>query len=172
MNNSGEDIFVSRDGMLHYLHKNDNVKKNLIVNIGELLQNAVKLNEVYRGKENNTSSVYFNEFELDDDKYICRFVVYDKILKNAIPAKLHAASENLLNNKRKNSVQAAYQQNVEKTQLIRVPSKVCIKELLNDVNCSFSYKNDLPLETFYKINNNYSAYADDLKGNKYSFGTS
>ena len=171
VNNNGENILVSREGMKHLVKGGDNVKKNLIVNIGELLQDAVKINEVYRGKENNTSGVYFNEFELDGDKYICRFVVYDKILKTANPARLHAANEQLLNNKRRNSVQAAYQQNVEKTQLIRIPSKVSKKELIDDVNNSF-YKNDLPLDTIYKFNSNYIEQPQDLKGHKYSFGTS
>lgn len=47
-----------------------------------------------------------------------------------------------------------------------------VNDFLRDVNDISEYKNDLPLDVYYKLNEKYLSAPYDLEGHKYSFGTS
>lgn len=63
---------------------------NAIVNTGELLKTAVKVNEAYRDGKN--SSIYFNEYIQDGNRYVIRFVVLDGVLSNTSLSQLYSLS--------------------------------------------------------------------------------
>lgn len=43
-------------------------------------------------------------------------------------------------------------------------SKISLENLLNDVNKTNNFKNDLPLDVYYKFNDSYKSKAQDSRG--------
>ena len=161
--NNGEEIKVSRSGLIHSKSKASNDRKNLIINTGELLTNAIKVNEVVRNGK--TSSVYFNEYVQDGNKYICRFIVNDDVLSDVIHKKLYAPSQYPIEKGRNSATGAP-------TSPFRIPSNISVKQMLEDVNSTSMIKRDLPLDVYYRFNDEYVAEGRDLEGYKYSIGES
>lgn len=161
--NNGEEIRVSRSGLIHSKSKASNDRKNLIINTGELLSNAIKVNEVVRNGK--TSSVYFNEYVQDGNRYICRFIVNDDVLSDVIHKKLYAPSQYAIEKGRNSATGAPMSP-------FRIPSNISVKQMLEDVNSTSMIKRDLPLDVYYRFNDEYVAEARDLEGYKYSVGQS
>lgn len=154
--NNGEEIIINRSGLLHTkTGKYTNERLNAIVNTGELLKTAVKVNEAYRDGKN--SSIYFNEYIQDGNQYVIRFVVLDGVLSNASLSQLYS-----LSNKKVARLQG---------QSPFGATAISIDDLLRDVNSINDFKNSLPLNVIYQFNSNYKMTNRDLEGVKYSAGT-
>lgn len=163
--NNDETIRVNQKGLFHKKYKKtlSNLRKNVIINAGQLLNDSVKINEVYR--DGKTSNVYFTKYYQNGNPYIARFVVVNNELNGIDSFTLYSLSTEKGRFKRLAGANNSYTKWGSSYNSSRF-------DLLLDVNSISTYKNDLPLDVFYKLNDNYLSSDKDLKGHKYSFGTS
>ncbi len=163
--NNGDKIRVNKTGLLHrkYNDKLSNRRLNVIVNAGELLQDAIKINEVYR--DGKTSNIYFSKYYQDGNPYVARFVVVNNELNNIDNFRLYSLSTRKGSSRRPARANSSFSG-------VGASSMESVNDFLRDVNDILEYKNDLPLDVYYRLNEKYLSTPYDLEGHKYSFGTS
>lgn len=166
--NNDETIRVNQKGLFHKKYKKplSNLRKNVIINAGQLLSDSVKINEVYR--DGKTSNVYFTKYYQNGNPYIARFVVENDTLKDLDNYKLYSMSTQDV--KRGSSSREKRTNNFSYG--VGTSSTESIQDLLQENNSISIYKNDLPLDVYYKFNDEYQSQKKDQEGHKYSFGTS
>lgn len=146
-------ILVNRQGLTHSKSKLSNDKRNTILYSAILLSNAVKLNEGFR--DGKYSSVLFNEFYMNDELYVARFIVFDNDLIEIESFRLSSLGVN------KNGGRPVIN-------TMTTISTISIKQLLEDVNLIEGYRNSLPLDVLHKLNGKqYCVKYTDIDGLKY-----
>ena len=163
VNNSNNKVIrVNKRGLLHTKNgRLSNERLNAVINAGELLKNAVKVNEISRNGTN--SEVYFSKYFQDGKPYIVRFVLNNDDGKNYLS--LYSFSI------RKGSLSISARANSSPSE-VQTSFKQSINDFIEEVNEIESYRNDLPLDAYYKLNKQYVNTPIDLEGHKYSIGQS
>ncbi len=162
------EVLVTKKGLIHSKNKIFRNKKNLLNvhnNFVEIFKNAVKLNEATR--DNKHAEILFNEVVFDDGntkkECVVRFVVVEN-KESPNKKRLYAIS---VNEKNRRTITHHHPANAGDNDL-GASAELSVANLIDDVNSIDVYKNDLPLDVYYRFNNEYKGKKSDIEGLKYS----